>query len=153
MNEKIRHAESSFSSVSSVDAQVQLAENQIADLEEKRSKLEEDLREAKYDEQIREKSVAIRQKESDRDRANGELSALNRQADSRAQLTIKRNDLNSKNGQIAASCVSGRNPLAMTRADDRISSHSQRFKELVGTDLEAESMEEKVTLAAGWVIP
>lgn len=32
-----------------------------------------------------------------------------------------------------------------------IASHSQRYKELVGSDPEAESMEEKITLALGWV--
>jgi DNA repair protein RAD50 len=102
-NEKIRIAESNFSSVSSVEAQVQMVETQITDLEDARSRLEQEIRDAKYDERIREKTVSIRQKETDRDRANGELSALNRQADSRAQLTIKRNELNSKNSQVTAS--------------------------------------------------
>ena len=102
-NEKIRIAESNFSSVSSVEAQVQMVETQITDLEESKSRLEQEIREAKYDERIREKTVSIRQKETDRDRANSELSALNRQADSRAQLTIKRNELTSKNSQVTAS--------------------------------------------------
>ena len=31
----------------------------------------------------------------------------------------------------------------------RVSSHSARFKELVGTDIDVETMEEKITLAAG----
>ena len=33
----------------------------------------------------------------------------------------------------------------------RIASHAQRFKELVGADAEAETMEEKITLALGYV--
>jgi len=96
-------AESNFSSVSSVEAQVQMVETQITDLEDAKSRLETEIREAKYDERIRDKTVSIRQKETDRDRANGELSALNRQADSRAQLSIKRNELTSKNSQVTAS--------------------------------------------------
>jgi DNA repair protein RAD50 len=80
-----------------------MVETQITDLEDAKSRLETEIREAKYDERIRDKTVSIRQKEIDRDRANGELSALNRQADSRAQLSIKRNELTSKNSQVTAS--------------------------------------------------
>jgi len=80
-----------------------MVETQITDLEDAKSRLEAEIREAKYDERIRDKTVSIRQKETDRDRANGELSALNRQADSRAQLSIKRNELTSKNSQVTAS--------------------------------------------------
>jgi DNA repair protein RAD50 len=96
-------AEANFSSVSSVEAQVQMVEGQITDLEDAKNRLEQEIREAKYDERLREKTVSIRQKETDRDRANSELSALNRQADSRAQLTIKRNEMHSKNSQVTAS--------------------------------------------------
>jgi len=32
----------------------------------------------------------------------------------------------------------------------RIASHAQRFKELVGSDAEPETMEEKITLALGY---
>lgn len=96
-------AEANFSSVSSVDASVKMVEGQITDLEDAKSRLEQEVREARYDERLREKVVAIRQKETDRDRANSELSALNRQADSRAQLSIKRNEFNSKTSQVSAS--------------------------------------------------
>jgi len=103
INEKIRIAESNFSSVSSVEAQVQMVETQITDLEDAKSRLEAEIRDAKYDERIRDKTVSIRQKETDRDRSNGELSALNRQADSRAQLSIKRSEMTNKNSQVTAS--------------------------------------------------
>lgn len=98
-------AEANFSSVSSVEAQVKMVEGQITDLEDSKSRLEQEVRDAKYDERIREKAIAMRQKETDRDRANSELSALNRQADSRAQLSIKRNEYSSKTSQVAASYV------------------------------------------------
>jgi DNA repair protein RAD50 len=96
-------AEANFSSVSSVDASVKMAEGQITDLEDAKTRLEQEVREARYDERLRENMVAIRQKETDRDRANSELSALNRQADSRAQLSIKRNEFTSKTSQVSAS--------------------------------------------------
>jgi hypothetical protein len=34
----------------------------------------------------------------------------------------------------------------------RIASHAQRFKELVGSDAEPETMEEKITLALGYAL-
>jgi len=93
-----------------------MVETQITDLEDAKSRLEAEIREAKYDERIRDKTVSIRQKETDRDRANGELSALNRQADSRAQLSIKRNELTNKNSQVTASSAVSR--FALRRADE-----------------------------------
>ncbi|RXK35035.1 hypothetical protein M231_07713 [Tremella mesenterica] len=132
-NENIRTKEAQFESVSSVNVEVELLEGKLAEAEEVRARLENDISESRYDETIREKSLAIRQKETDRDKINAELAILNRQSDSRAQLSIKRNELQSKSSQVIAS----------------VASHSAKFKELVGTDLEAESMEEKITLSAG----
>jgi len=99
----MRASEDTFESVNSVDADIGLVETRIAEIEEQRARLDQDIREAKYDEQIRGKTVMIRQREADRDRINAELSALNRQADSRAQLGIKRSGLQSKTSQIVAS--------------------------------------------------
>lgn len=92
-----------------------MLEAKIAEAEEQRTKLEADIQAAKYDDQIREKIAAIRQKEADRDKVNGELSALNRQADSRAQLAIKRGELPSKGSQIAARLVTP-TPFCSARA-------------------------------------
>ena len=47
--------------------------------------------------------MIIRQKEAEKDKVNAELSVLNRQADSRAQLAIKRNELTSKSNQVDVS--------------------------------------------------
>lgn len=92
--------------MSSVDVEIELLEGKIKEAREQQARLEQDIREAKYDEQLREKLLAIRQKEAEKDKMNAELSALNRQADSRAQLSIKRNELTSKRGQVQASSVS-----------------------------------------------
>ena len=77
-------------------ADIGLVETRIAEIEEQRTRLDQDIREGRYDEQTREKAVAIRQREADRDRISSELSALTRQADSRAQLGIKRTDFENK---------------------------------------------------------
>ncbi|GFZ50594.1 Hydrolase acting on acid anhydrides [Saitozyma sp. JCM 24511] len=133
LNDKIRAAESTFDTVSSLDAEIEMLEANIARTEEQQAQLEAEIRELRFDEKIREKAVEIRQKEAERDKISAELSALNRQADSRAQLAIKRNEMGSKQGHVAAS----------------VASHGQRFKDLVGSDLEAETMEEKITAAIG----
>jgi len=145
----MRASEDTFESVNSVDADIGLVETRIAEIEEQRARLDQDIREAKYDEQIRGKTVMIRQREADRDRINAELSALNRQADSRAQLGIKRSGLQSKTSQIGASWVINDDRTETYRYFSRISSHSVRFRELVGSELEAVSMEEKISLAIG----
>lgn len=97
--------DATFDSISSVDADISVLENDIAATEDRKNRLSEEIRSARYDEQMREKASAIRQKEADRDKANSELSALNRQADTRAQLSIKRNELQSKSNQVEASYV------------------------------------------------
>nr|XP_031864453.1 uncharacterized protein CI109_000367 [Kwoniella shandongensis]KAA5531525.1 hypothetical protein CI109_000367 [Kwoniella shandongensis] len=128
LNDKTRLSESTFDSVSNVDVEIELLQDKITEAEKDKARLDSDLREAKYDEHIREKGLLIRQKEAERDKINSELSALNRQADSRAQLTIKRNELGSKSGQV----------------DTNVATHANRFKELVGADIDAESMEDKI---------
>lgn len=105
INNKIRSSEASFDSVSSLDVEIELLQGKIAEAKEQRGKLEQDIRDAKYDEQLRDKNVTIRQKEADKDKLSEELSSLNRQADSRAKLAIKRGEVTSKEGQVAASSV------------------------------------------------
>lgn len=72
-------------------------------MEEQKARLEQDIRDAKYDQQLTDKSLHIRQKEADREKVSEELSALNRQADSRAKLAIKKGEMASKTNQISAS--------------------------------------------------
>lgn len=105
LNDKIRLSESNFDSVSSYDAEIGLLERKLVEIAESQAKLENEIRESKYDERTREMVASIRQKEGERDKIQSELSVLNRQADSRAQLTIKRTELRSKQGQVEASSV------------------------------------------------
>lgn len=95
--------EATFDSVSSVDADISVLANDIEASEQRRDRLDEEIQEAKYDQQMRERGTAIRQKEVEKDKINAELSALNRQADTRAQLSIKRTEIESKNAQVDAS--------------------------------------------------
>lgn len=105
LNTRIRQMESSFDSFSSVDADISVLENDISSTETRRDSLEQEIQEVQYDEQMRERKSTVSQKETERDKLNSELTALNRQADTRAQLGIKRNELESKNAQILASYV------------------------------------------------
>lgn len=95
--------ESMFDSVSSVDADISVLANDIEASEQRRDRLDEEIRNANYDVQMRERGSAIRQKELEKDKINAELSALNRQADTRAQLSIKRSEVESKTAQVDAS--------------------------------------------------
>lgn len=95
--------EASFDSVSSVDADLSVLENDLEASEQRHKKLDDEISNAKYDEQIRKRGDVIRQKELEKDRINAELSALNRQADTRAQLSIKRTEIESKTAQVDAS--------------------------------------------------
>jgi len=149
LQEKIRVSEDAFESITSVDTDIGLVQTRIAEIEEQRARLDQDIREARYDEQIRDKAVTVRQREADRDRVTPELSALNRQADSRAQLAIKRGELQSRTSQIGASYVISRLDFEADIRSRSVSTQAVRFRELVGSDLEAESMEEKITLAVG----
>lgn len=103
MNEKIRHTEASYDSVSSFDVEIELLENKIKEINDAQSRLAADIVEARYDEQIRDRAAAIRQKEGERDKVQAELSALNRQADSRAKLALRRDELKTKEGSVQAS--------------------------------------------------
>ena len=105
LNDKIRSSESAFDSISSVDVEIDLLQGKMKDGDSHKSKLEQEIRDGRFDEHIREKTIAIRQREAEKDKINAELSALNRQADSRAQLAIKRTELQSKKGQVSASYV------------------------------------------------
>jgi len=105
LNDKIRHSEATFESVSSVDVEIEMLEQKIVEAEDQRTRLQNDIRDAKYDEQMREKTLAIRHKEAEKDKVQAELSALNRQADSRAQLSIKKSEITAKTNQVSASYV------------------------------------------------
>ncbi|OCF37294.1 DNA repair protein RAD50 [Kwoniella heveanensis BCC8398] len=133
LNEKIRLSESTFDSVSNLDVEIGILQDKLTENEEQKSRLEAEIRDARYDEQIREKGMLVRQKEAERDKINSELSALNRQADSRAQLTIKRHEAGAKSAQV----------------ENSVATHASKFKELVGSDIDAETMEDKIALAAG----
>lgn len=95
--------ETKFDSFSSVDADISVLQNDISAVETRRDNLEQEVQQAHYDEQIRDRIATIRQKEVERDKLNAELSALNLQADTRAQLSIKRSEVESKKAQVAAS--------------------------------------------------
>lgn len=73
-------------------------------MEEKRRRLEkakEDIKGSNYDERISEKTTKSRSIEDQRDDLNNELRSLNLQADSRAKLDLKRDELKSKSNEIS----------------------------------------------------
>jgi DNA repair protein RAD50 len=73
------------------------------DVEEKQRRLEKargDIKASNYDEKISEKASKGRAMEEQRDDLNAEVRTLSLQADSRARLDLKRDELKSKNNEL-----------------------------------------------------
>lgn len=90
-------------SFSSCDADIKLNENELAAIESRRKALDEEIKQASYDDQIRERISSIRHKEDERDKLQAEVKALSQQGESRAKLSFKRSALETKNSQVTAS--------------------------------------------------
>jgi DNA repair protein RAD50 len=73
------------------------------DMEEKRRRLEKskgDIKTSNYDERISEKTSKARAMEEQRDNLSAEIRMLSLQADSRARLDLKRDELKSKQNEL-----------------------------------------------------
>jgi DNA repair protein RAD50 len=105
-----------------------------ADMEDKESRIEkirEEIKASKYEERTQDVTNKIRVLQEQGDTLNIELKNLTLQADSRAKLDINRADLTKKKRDSKAI----------------VDANSSRFKRLVGSDLQAETMENKVDQA------
>lgn len=91
-------------------------------------KIKEDIKLAKYDEAIQNATNQIRALEEDRETLNMELKNLTLQADSRAKLDINRADLSKKRREL----------------QDILDSNAMRFKAIIGSEIEVQSMENEV---------
>jgi DNA repair protein RAD50 len=103
LNSSIRSKQDSFESVSSVDADISVLENDIAVTEGRRDRLDEEIQNARYDEQIRERATLVNQKNANRDQLSADIAILNSHAEQRAKLDLKRSSLESKIAQMDAS--------------------------------------------------
>jgi DNA repair protein RAD50 len=77
----------------SSESEVTTLKQSIADMEKKRQALVDETKQDNLTEKARQKGQAIKEQESRRDQLHAELGTLNRQADTRAKLAIKRADV------------------------------------------------------------
>lgn len=82
-----------------------MLQERITDLTNAQARLDKEIREAKFDEQIRDKRNAIAQQDAEKEKLGNELVALNKQASTRATLEVLRGSAKEKDGVIKASYV------------------------------------------------
>ncbi len=73
------------------------------DIEEKQNriqKIEDEMKAANYDERLGEKNTKIRNMELKRDELNAEVLTLSQQAESRARLDLKREELRARTSEL-----------------------------------------------------
>ncbi|WVQ84355.1 hypothetical protein IAT38_006507 [Cryptococcus sp. DSM 104549] len=131
LTDRIRHSEATFDSITNPSVELELVQSKLTGLEADRTKLADEIAVARYDEQIQSRLSAIRVKETQRDDINSELSMLNRKADSRAKLDLQRREMEGKNVTVKK----------------QLEAHSAKFKELIGSDIDPDTMEDKISLA------
>ena len=102
LNDQINNARNS-------EGEVLTLKQAIQDCEQKRQKLSDEIREANTDTKIRERNRSIKEAESQRDQLHAELGGLNRQADTRAKLAIKRADVSKGEMAVRNMCVNNNN--------------------------------------------
>ena len=85
----------------SSESEVTTLKQSITDMEKKRQALVDESKQNDLAEKSRLKSQAIKEQENRRDQLHAELGTLNRQADTRAKLAIKRADVSKGETHIA----------------------------------------------------
>lgn len=94
-------------------------------------KLRQDLEEANYDEQLRKKNNEIRDLEERREELTGELNALNRHAEFRAKLDMKKREREHK----------------LSAAKSLMSRHEASIQKLTGSEVQLDLLERNVARA------
>ncbi|WVO14305.1 hypothetical protein L204_101937 [Cryptococcus depauperatus] len=133
LKQKILRAEDEYHSFFDPSAEIDILLNKIKELTSDYDELQNQIREAKYDEQMREKGLSIRQKDLERDKISAELAILNRKADSRAKLDLQRRDLDNKKAQI----------------ENLLTSYAVKFWEYVNEDIYKIDLDEIEDKAVG----
>ncbi|KAH8825323.1 AAA domain-containing protein [Flagelloscypha sp. PMI_526] len=109
----------------SLALQLETLNGDLEDKQAKVNKLREEIKKAKYEDRIIEKSQAIRSLNDQKDALNAEFASLSSQANVRAKLDLKRQEVKSKGSEIKS----------------LVDASSSRFKKLVGSNIKPETME------------
>lgn len=89
-DKRISDLATKISNARSSEAEVATLKQSIGDIEKNRSNLAEENKRENFGEKLRLKNQSVKEAEGKRDQLHAELASLNRQADTRAKLAIKR---------------------------------------------------------------
>ncbi|KEP54869.1 DNA repair protein RAD50 [Rhizoctonia solani 123E] len=125
---QISTAETSLDTLRLLETELKLATSAVVDARDRLSNAKAAAKESSFESQIAERTSALAAKTDERDRLQQKLADLQSQAETRAKLGLKRTDFSRKRAEI----------------DTIIGIHNERFKAMLGTDAEAETMERDV---------
>lgn len=146
---KITRLKASIEAKSSSESEIEAQDRR---LQEQRIRLETataEFRAAKYDATHREKGQAIVSTDAQREALHAELSGLNRQADTRAKLAIKKADKAKADKANETACAEQR--MCRRRLDSRarsVAAHGVKFRQIVGRDIARASVEADIASVA-----
>ncbi|KAJ6559188.1 hypothetical protein DFH09DRAFT_921753 [Mycena vulgaris] len=121
-------SERQLDAIQNLPAELRTLTDDIEEKQNRLAKVQLEIAAAKYDDRLDEKIASTKLLEEQRDALNSEFKSLNMQADSRAKLDLHRNDVKSKNAEIAAT----------------VGTANSSFRRLIGTEPQADTMEKEV---------
>ncbi|QRW27108.1 DNA repair protein RAD50 [Rhizoctonia solani] len=128
---QISTAETSLDTLRLLETELKLAASAVLDAYDRLSAAKAAAQESSFESQIAERTNALGIKTDERERLQQKLADLQSQAETRAKLGLKRADFSRKQAEI----------------DTIIGIHNERFKAILGTDAEADTMERDVDQA------
>ncbi|KAH7340554.1 hypothetical protein B0J17DRAFT_704970 [Rhizoctonia solani] len=128
---QISAAEMSLDALRLLETELKLASSAVLDARDRLSTAQAAAKDSSFESQIAERTSALATKTDERERLQQKLADLQSQAETRAKLGLKRADYSRKRAEI----------------DTIMGIHNERFKAMLGTDADAETMERDVDQA------
>ncbi|CAE6410000.1 DNA repair protein RAD50 [Rhizoctonia solani AG-1 IB] len=125
---QISASETSLDTLRLLETELKLAAGAVADARDRLSAAKAAAQESSFESQIAERTNTLATRTDERERLQQKLADLQSQAETRAKLGLKRADFSRKRAEI----------------DTIIGIHNERFKAILGTDAEADTMERDV---------
>lgn len=129
LKDQIKKSQDQLDGIAVAEADLIAARDALAVDQNRLSKLRKEIEDSNFDEQIRKKNNEIRELDDRREDATGQLNALNRHADYRAKLDIKKKDAEAKEKALQA----------------LLDRHSSAFKNLTGQALTVDNFDRELS--------
>lgn len=131
IKERIKQAQDELDGFSVAQADIDAAKEAFEEDTKRQQRVANELKEANYEEQLRKKNTEIRDLDERREELTVELNALNRHAEFRAKLDLKRNEAEEKK----------------SAANGLITRHAAAYKNHTGQDAKLETFESGLAAA------